>query len=61
MAGAVVRRWNARKTKKADFGSGRGKRNDRLEVWGRSWLFSPLGFGSGEGVGYGIVPQASVG
>ena len=43
MAQEVVRRWNARKTKKADFGSGRRKRNDRLEVRGRRWLFFPLG------------------
>ena len=31
---AMVRGWDAGKTKRADSGSGRVKRNDRLEVWG---------------------------
>jgi hypothetical protein len=33
VAKAMVRRRNTGKTKRADTGSGRGKGNDRLEVW----------------------------
>jgi hypothetical protein len=40
-------------SKRANSGIGRGKRNDRLEIWSRgAALFPPLN-GGGEGVGYG--------
>ena len=49
----MVGRRNPGKTKKADSGSGRGKRNDRLEVWSRGAALFPQGIGGGDGVSYG--------